>query len=380
MVAIPNHHFFQWVNQLKHSGHQVYWFDITDGGPKSKKIEWVQQIKGWKLRWDFPLRTTLKNKLPKVYLAIQTINQNKIDKAFKKAINTIKPDLVHCFEMQLSGLPILGVMEQNNIPLIYSSWGSDVFFYKEKGMTKTQIQSFYNRANYLITDCKRDFNLAKANGFNNTFLGVFPGNGGITIEANNIATINNRNIILIKGYEDGVGKASIVLKALELISDKKLKDKKIIIYSADAIIETQVNQSKKLSALNITIHSRYAFIPNAKVLALMGKSIIHIANSISDGMPNALLEAMAMGAFPIQSNPGKVTEEVITHGKNGFLIKNPLAINTIKNLIETAIDAKPLREKAQEYNINFIQKRYNRVTLQAEITKQYQSIADKHNL
>jgi hypothetical protein len=28
-------------------------------------------------------------------------------------------------------------------------------------------------------------------------------------------------------------------------------------------------------------------------------------------MPNALLEAMGMGAFPIQSNPGKVSEEVI---------------------------------------------------------------------
>ena len=54
----------------------------------------------------------------------------------------------------------------------------------------------------------------------------------------------------------------------------------------------------------------------------MGKSGIHIANSISDGMPNALLEAMGMGAFPIQSNPGKVSEEVITHGKNGFLIED----------------------------------------------------------
>jgi hypothetical protein len=40
------------------------------------------------------------------------------------------------------------------------------------------------------------------------------------------------------------------------------------------------------------------------------QSVLHIGNSISDGMPNALLEAMGMGAFSIQSNPGKVSEEV----------------------------------------------------------------------
>ncbi|WP_052416358.1 hypothetical protein [Algibacter lectus] len=66
MVAIPNHHFFQWVNQLENAGHDVYWFDVTDGGPKSSKIEWVTQIKGWKLKWDFPLRSTIKKKVAKI--------------------------------------------------------------------------------------------------------------------------------------------------------------------------------------------------------------------------------------------------------------------------------------------------------------------------
>jgi hypothetical protein len=38
-------------------------------------------------------------------------------------------------------------------------------------------------------------------------------------------------------------------------------------------------------------------------------------------MPNALLEAMGMA--PIQSNPGKVSEEVIKEGVNGLLINDP---------------------------------------------------------
>jgi len=375
MVAIPNHHFFQWVNQLKDSGHQVYWFDVTDGGPKSQKIDWVSQIKGWKLRWDFPLRTTIKKKLPSLYSSTQKLNEHKVSKAFEKTFNTIQPDIVHCFEMQLSGLPILKVMEQNNkVPFIYSSWGSDVFYFEELGVSKQQLQGFYNRVDYLITDCKRDYNLATKNGFKNQFLGVFPGNGGLTINTDKILPINKRDTILIKGYDDGVGKASVVIKALEILPKELLKSFKIVLYSADDSVKNQIKKASYFSDLNVTIHSRYKHIKNEKLLEIMGKSCIHIANSISDGMPNALLEAMGMGVFPIQSNPGKVTEEVVIHNKNGYLITNPLDEKEIANHIKNALDNEALRTIAQDFNTNFIEENYNGSTLQPKIINLYNSI------
>ena len=52
----------------------------------------------------------------------------------------------------------------------------------------------------------------------------------------------------------------------------------------------------------------------------MSKSFVYIGNSISDGMPNTMLEAMTMGAFPIQSNPGGVTEEIVENEVNGLLL------------------------------------------------------------
>lgn len=377
-VAIPNHHFFQWVNQLKDSGHDVYWFDVTDGGPKSLKIEWVTQIKGWKLKWDFPFRNSVKKNFPKLYQSIQKVNENNVTNTFKKTLESIKPDIVHCFEMQLSGLPILPILEQNTVPLIYSSWGSDVFYFEELGVSKNNLERFYKRANYLITDCKRDYQIATKNGFENKFLGVFPGNGGLQLDNSKIKPIKERNIILIKGYEDGVGKASKILEALELVSKDLLADKQIVIYSADDVLKKQVEHSKTLSTLPIKIHSRYAFIQNKDLLELMGKSCIHIANSISDGMPNALLESMSMGSFPIQSNPGKVTEEVITHNKNGLLITNPLDENEIAKHIETALKNETLRHEAQDYNVNFIQKQYNRATLQPKIQSLYQTVYSEH--
>ena len=374
-VAIPNHHFFKWIEHLKTSGHDVFWFDITDGGSKAERINWIEQFKGWKLKYDFPFRHTIKKQFPKLYKIIQKLNERNPDKIFGKIIRDIQPDIIHCFEMQLSGLPILETLENNReIPLIYSSWGSDMFYFQELGVTKNEATRFLKRADYLITDCKRDFVIAKDSGFANEFLGVFPGNGGLSIDATKIKAFQERNIILIKGYNDGVGQAVKVLQAIELLSMDVLYNNEIVVYSADASVKEYIKNSEKLSALNIKIYHRKTFIPNSKVLELMGKSTLHIANSISDGMPNALLEAMAMGSFPIQSNPGHVSEEVITHNSNGLLIENPLNETEIAQLITESLNDNGLRKNAQDYNINFMAKNYNRSTLQPQIINLYETI------
>lgn len=375
MIAIPNHHFFQWVNQLKDSGHEVIWFDITDGGPKVERINWIYQIKGWKLRLDYPFRHAIKNKLPGFYRFIQRYNERKVEDVFQKIIADVKPDIVHCFEMKLSGLPILRVMEQYaDVKLIYSSWGSDLFFYKELGLSKVHVEQFLTRVNYLITDCKRDYTIAVQNGFKNIFSGVFPGNGGILIDKKYIKTFNDRNGLLIKGYEDGVGKALIVIKALQLIPLELLNNFKITIYSADEIVKKEIEETPFLHSLNIEILNRNEFIANEELLKLMGNSVVHIANSISDGMPNVLLEAIGMGAFPIQSNPGNVAAEVINDNINGYLIKDPLDATGIAELIKNAINDVELRKTAQEFNVAFIAKNYNRKDLQKEIVQLYNNV------
>ena len=217
------------------------------------------------------------------------------------------------------------------------------------------------------------------NDFKSKFLGVFPGNGGLSINQNNIQPISKRNIILVKGYDDGVGKASVVLKALELLPKSLIKTYKIVVYSADYSVENQIKKSICFSDLEVEIYSRHAFLQNETLLEIMGKSSIHVANSISDGMPNALLEAMGMGAFPIQSNPGNVSEEVIKHGKNGFLIENPLDEQDISSLIKEALTNNSLREDAQNYNVKFIEQHYNRSILQPKIINLYESVSIESN-
>ncbi len=373
MVSIPNHHFFQWVDQLKDSGHDVIWFDSSDGGSPVERINWVTQIKGWKLKWDFPLRHTVKHSFPKIYALLQKYNEREITAVFENIIQEYQPDIVHSFEMRLAGLPILGVMQKyNSIPFIYSSWGSDLFFYSQLGIPKKAVSSFLERVDYLITDCHRDYSIAFENGYKNIFLGVYPGNGGITIDTTKIKDGVLRDTIVIKGYDDGIGMASKVVEALALVPLTLIQNYKLLVYSADACIVHQLKDKEYFKSLKVRVINRGAFISNPELLEIMGQSVLHIGNSISDGMPNALLEAMGMGSFPIQSNPGKVSEEVIEHGVNGLLIENPLDIQEIANCIEWAILNPLVRVKAQTHNVDFIQKKCSRVSLKKEIIDVYE--------
>lgn len=373
MVSIPNHHFFQWVDQLKDSGHDVVWFDASDGGTTVERINWVTQIKGWKLKWDFPMRHTFKQYFPKIYTYLQKYNERNLTAVFEKIVQEYQPDIVHSFEMRLAGLPILAVMQKrHSIPFIYSSWGSDLFYHEQLGITQSTVTSFLERVDYLITDCWRDYNIAVANGYTNVFLGVFPGNGGITIDTTKIKDSQERDTIIIKGYDDGVGMASKVIEALALVPIPLIRNYNLLIYSADASIVYQLKNKEYFNSLKVRVINRGAFISNAELLAIMGQSVLHIGNSISDGMPNALLEAMGMGAFPIQSNPGKVSEEVIENGINGILIKNPLDAQEIANNIEWAIVNPEVRVQAQTHNVDFIQKKCNRITLKKKIIVMYE--------
>ncbi len=377
-VAIPNHHFFQWVNQLEGAGYEVFWFDIRDGGPASKKIEWVTQIKGWKLRWDFPYRTGIKARLPSLYNWIQRWNEHSAKTAFAKAYDSIQPDIVHCFEMELAGFPILPIIKNVSVPFVYSSWGSDLYHFAERGVDVQAVKSFLKRVDYLITDCRRDYKIADDLGFSDTYLGVFPGNGGLSIASNYILNQKDRDYILIKGYEDGVGKASIVLDAIEQLDLILLKGFNILIYSGDQLLVNQIKKSSILSSMAIEFYRRDQFINNEILLEKMGRAVVHIGNSISDGMPNALLEAMAMGAFPIQSNPGGATAEVILHSKNGLLIENPLDATGIAQHLREALTDVILRQDAQRYNVNFVKKNYDRTSLQSRIVRLYQDIFEEN--
>jgi glycosyltransferase involved in cell wall biosynthesis len=106
----------------------------------------------------------------------------------------------------------------------------------------------------------------------------------------------------------------------------------------------------------------------------MGKALVYIGNSKSDGMPNTLLEAIVMGAFPVQSNPGGVTSEIIENGKNGLLIENPESVVEIINTIQSLLQNDTLILNSFNHNKNIAQSKLEYATIQQKIITLYNQI------
>jgi len=362
MVSMPSLHFFRWAEQLKDAGFKIYWFDSVSSGQKVEKLNWIQQFVDWKLRWDYLGRIFIKKYVPFLYTLIQKINERNIAKEFEKVLEQVQPDIVHSFALYISCSPILTVMKKyKQVKWIYSSWGSDLFYFQNDPSYLKDIKLVLPEIDYMFTDCKRDFEIAKKLGFKGEFLGVFPGGGGFDMAELNkyMLPINERNIILVKGYQGRSGRAISVLKALEKLYDK-LGEFKIIVFGADKKVFDYVRNSVLNKWKSFSIYGK---ISHKKVLELMGKSLIYIGNSNSDGIPNTLIEAICMGTFPIQSNPGRVTEEVIINKKNGFIIQNCEDILEITSLLLKVVKNKELIFAANTYNINNIAPIYSRVKL-----------------
>jgi len=378
MVSMNSIHFQRWTNQLKDSGHDVFWFDIRDGA-KVPNLSWVKTYQGWKQKFpNLKGRHFIKNKLPKVNKALE----NNTAKAFEKVLLEVQPDIVHSFVLYISCVPILSVMQKHkNIKWVYSSWGSDLFYFKEFKDYKKDIKTVLPRINYLFTDCKRDVQLAKDLGFKGEFLGTFPGGGGydFSISDKYIKTpVLERDTILIKGYQGRSGKAIEVLKALaQLVSE--LKNYKIVVFGADTEVETYLTNNKSIQELDVTIYPKAQFLSHELILELMGQALIYIGNSNSDGMPNTLLEAVIQGAFPIQSNPGGATEDIIEHRKNGLLIEDCLDIEDIKQQIRIALLNSDLLENAFIINQKNIKPKLEINNIISKVLKAYQSIQNNDN-
>ena len=347
-ISMPSIHVIRWIENLKDTEHELYWFDVINRG-ELNTIPSVQQFVGWKKR-KLPYikgEYFLSKKAPIIYNLLKSSLEVTENKALERVLKKIKPDIVHSFEMQSCSYPILKTMQKfPNIKWIYSCWGSDLFYYQNFECHYRKIKRVLRRIDYLHTDCQRDHDIAIQLGFSGTFSGLIPGGTGFKLKElkSHKKPVNERKIILIKGYQHLFGRALNTIKAIQSIKES-LAEYEIVIFGAHSEVQNYTIEQN----LGFKVYGRHD-LSHQQLMELFGKSLLYIGNSISDGMPNTLLEAIAMGAFPIQSNPGGATAELISHGENGLLIQDPDDVDGIASLIAQAISSKELLLKASCIN------------------------------
>jgi len=256
-----------------------------------------------------------------------------------RLINDLKPDLIHSMEFQHCGYNVLQARElvgAKNFPKwLATNWGSDIFYYRNDPNHNAQIRRLLAAIDYYSCECQRDVTLAREMGMMAKVLPVKPNSGGFDLLAidplRRSSRPSKRRLIMVKGYQHFAGRALVALDALARISTI-LKDYKILVFAASKEIYPRVKQLRVSYGLDIEILS---YTKHATMLRLFADARCYLGVSISDAISTSMLEALAMGAFPIQTNTS-CCEEWIEDGRTGFSIP-PDEVDVIADRVRRAI-------------------------------------------
>jgi glycosyltransferase involved in cell wall biosynthesis len=244
----------------------------------------------------------------------------------RRILRSEQPDFVHALELQHGGYITSRALEDASLKttFIATNYGSDIYWFQQFPKHLAKIKKLLARADRYSAECNRDVELAKEYGFTGEVMPVFPNAGGFTEEqlSRNLIPTAERKVIAIKGYEGWVGRASVAVEALYSLINE-LADYKIIFYSCNAKTIRLVKNLKRKTCLNIEWHGK-GDLAHTQILDLFASARLYIGISLSDGISTSLLEAMAMGAYPIQTSTACVDEWFDPH-KNGVRLERMIA-------------------------------------------------------
>lgn len=156
------------------------------------------------------------------------------------------------------------------------------------------------------------------------------------------STIMTKKIISSMGRLEEQKAQDIMIKAFEPIA-QSYPEYKLIIYGEGSKREELERLIKELNL------QKNVFLPgnDEKAILKVAQSQIFILTSRFEGMPNALIEAMALGIPSISTDCDMGPSELINSGENGYLVAVD-DVNDITNKLELLINDNKLRNFISE--------------------------------
>ena len=398
IVAMANSiHVARWISHIKNEGWEIYVFpvdfftevhpDIYGFGKKVKvhsPIILKSLIKKYKQKKKSEKDEYETNTygLLKEYQQGILVAKNMLRKLFSvnyanelyKVIKKVKPDIVHSMHIQEAGYLTLEVKKKikGSFPIwIVSNWGSEIDLFRHFPDQNKKIKEVLANCDYYSGECSREIPIVEKLGFKGEVFAIVPNSGGIDFDYikkfRSEGHVSSRKIIMLKGYNNWAGRALVGLRALERCSDI-LGDYKIVIYCTDS--------------LDIEIAARYfsyktgiktELLPlgtsHEEILKIHGKSRISIGLSITDAISTSVLEAMAMGSFPIQSKTS-CADKWFINGKSGIMVP-PEDPEEVEKAIRIALSDDKLVNNAAELNYKILFEKLEKDKIKAQIIKSY---------
>jgi len=397
LVAFSNSiHTARWINQLSGQGWDIHLFPSVDviwevgkhlknvnlyhsfysSSLSGKPLECDQSVKmhGMPVICPYLSRYLAYGGRALFHLKWKGYQAHRLARLIKK----LQPDVIHSLEIQGAGYLVSDVKKYYRgqfPPWLVTNWGSDIYLFGRLDGHVDKIKDVLSACDYYSCECQRDVHLARQMGFGGEVLPVMPNTGGFDLER--VAELRQpgltsaRRTILLKGYQGWVGRALVGLRAIALCADE-LKEYKIVIYLADNDVKIAAELLSKTSGLEI---ETVPLCSHDDMLRLFGRARVYVGLNISDAISTSLLEAIVMGAFPIQSCTS-CADEWIVDGESGLIVP-PEDPEPIVAAIHRAINDDRLVDHAAELNEGVARERLDQSLIRPRIIEMYSNIVAK---
>ena len=279
-----------------------------------------------------PLQETLIQRKISWHFEKTNISMSRQNKKFRnnvtKFIDNYKPDVIHC-HFGYESIKLLDNIERLSIPVFISFHGYDASQMLRRKCYVGKLNSYFKNKN-IVPICVSDFvksNLLKAKvNAQNAELLLY----GIDINFFNPvckekATNRKFTFLQISSFLEKKGH-TYTLRAFKLflnsIEDKKKY--KLILAGGWGLFEQIQTEVASLGLLDYVEFTGIVTHDEAKHLLSQADVFLHhsitASNGDTEGMPNAIIEAMAMG-LPILSTFHAGIPELVEDGVNGYLVE-----------------------------------------------------------
>jgi hypothetical protein len=215
-------------------------------------------------------------------------------------------EYIHALEIQGAGYLLLNAhFEKSNESqkIIVTNWGSDIYYFEKNLDDKSKIQSVLSMADFYSAECHRDYELAIKNGFLGKFLPINPNAGGFSesVLQRNIKSSNDRNQIIAKCYGGRFGLGELIIRAVDdYLNINKIDS--VFFFSVTPDLEHVIKSLISKYPQRVSFATVKNKLSSSDMYEKYANSRVYIGASKSDGISTSFLEALTLGAYPIQTN------------------------------------------------------------------------------
>jgi glycosyltransferase involved in cell wall biosynthesis len=301
----------------------------------------------------------------------------------RKLAEQMQPDLAHALRIPYEGM--LAAHLPPGLPLAVSIWGNDLTLHARASRQMAALtRAALARADGLLADAARDVRLARALGMDARKPAlVVPGSAGMRLDEIAAACAGQPEdgpvagveippgplVVNPRGFRTGSVRTDTFFAAIPLVLGRRPD-----VVFASAAMAGQSEALRWMDQLNL--HGKVTLLPHLSqpdLWRLLHRAQVTLSVSQHDGTPNSLLEAMAVGAFPIAGDIESL-REWITPGVNGLLVE-PGSPHSLAEAILTALQSPQLRSQAAEINARLVAERAEAGAVGQKIDAFYRQLA-----